>query len=448
VDEHTGSGTSEENLRELANSISHELGHLVGLEHKDGSADTILGKLGTYGSDKDFSNLARDKAVEALPPCEGYSAAASGMTVRKGKVGNTDQYGTSAPGVLTGVADTDAAILMREARRLLETHITHEPFFEHALADIAQTDPVDGAFTDTPLAVGTSPTFSVDTGATGVTGAFAGGRIDIEVLNVADVLGGADDLKLFVEGLEFEGAFDGLDQRLVEPEFAGYAIGQRVTFDLEEYLTISQIETVLADGIVDVTLEVEGATPFIAVDSVLVTVTDRGPDAIRGCGNGTVNLALGRRADVLFLNGTSGGELRTVAVTGGETVWGAILRPPAGGLGKYVLHMNAGVPADSGVTELPASIGTSCFPMLLPTAMPLSVWNNIGKTHLVGSSNYFGDPIPNPGRAPDIFLFLSDGDATNLPVGTTVTIQGVIFDPGTYSPKGVSSTNGVILTVQ
>ena len=448
VDEHTTSGTPEENLRELANSISHELGHLVGLEHNDGIEDSILGRLNTYGIDKNMSLAARDKAVEVLPPCEGFSALASGMTARRGKVGDTDQYGTSEPVAVGGVdPDADAIILLREARVFLENHITHEAQFEHKLVDVFQSG-TDDPSTDIPLPTGTSPTFSVDTGSTGVTGAFAAGRIDIEIMNVADVLGGADDLKLFVEGIEFEGAFDGLDQRLTAPEFAGYAIGQRVSFDLEEYLTIPQIETILADDIVDVTLEVEGDTPFVVVDSVVVIITDKGPDAIRGCGNGTINLAAGRRADVLFVNGTAGAELRTVAVGAGDSIWGALLLPPAGGVGKFVLHMNSGLPTDADVIELPASIGTSCFPMLLPTAMPLSVWNNIGKTHLVGASNYFSSPISNPGKAPEIFLFQAAGDPTNLPVGTTVTIQGVIFDPATYSPKGVSATNGVILEVR
>lgn len=447
VGPHNQSVDPDENLNELANSISHELAHMVGLEHRDGKSNSLLGSLDSYGTDKGFTDSARDKVTELLPPCEGYSGVASGLRVRDAKIGDSDQYGTSELGTITGMPDEDAEAIFNEARRLFETHVTHDPRFEFKLADVSQSDPEDGLLTDIELAEGTSALFSLDLMTGGIDGSYVSGRIDIDVTNVADVLGGPDDLELWVEGMEFEGAFDGMDQRIAEPEFAGYAFGERVTFDLHDYLNIAEIETVLADGVIDVTIEVEGDTPFIVVDAISAIVSDKGPDAVRTCGYGTVNLAAGRRTDVLFLNGTTGGELSTVAASAGETIWGGILLPPAGGIGKFVLHMNSGEPQESDVTELPASIGTSCFPMLLPTATPLSVWNNIGKTHLVGSSNYFSSPISNPGRAPDVFLMLSGGDTTNLPVGTTVTIQGVIFDPATHSTKGVSATNGVIVRV-
>ena len=448
VGEHDRSGAPEENLAELANSVSHELAHMVGIEHRDGNSDSIMGELESYGSNKQFSNTSRDKIVEVLPPCEGTSGTTSGLTSRNASIGDDDQYGTSEIGTLTGVPEEDAAAIFRRARSLLVTHITHDASFEYPLADITSSDPGDGAFTDVPLTNGTTATYSLDLTSSGITGAYVSGRIDIDVLNVADVLGGPDDLRLFVDGIEFLGAFDGVDQRLSDPDFAGYARSDRITFDLEDYLNLADIEAVLADGVLDVTLEVEGDTPFIAVDTIQAVVTDRGPDSIRACGNGTVNLAAGKRTDVLYLNGTSGDELRTVTAASGETVWASLLLPPAGGPGKYVLHMNTGMPESAGVTELPADIGTTCFPMLLPTATPVSVWNNIGKTNLVGSSNYFGAPIGAPERAPAIYLLLDGGDPTNLPVGTTVTIQGVIFDPATLSNKGVSATNGLILEIQ
>jgi hypothetical protein len=99
------------------------------------------------------------------------------------------------------------------------------------------------------------------------------------------------------------------------------------------------------------------------------------------------------------------------------------------------------------VTQLPASVGTVCFPFLSPAATPVSVWNNLGKANLVGDSNYFGTPIANPAKAPAVFLYLPAGDTTNLPMGTSVTLQGIIIDPGSLSSKGGSATNAVIVTV-
>jgi hypothetical protein len=101
------------------------------------------------------------------------------------------------------------------------------------------------------------------------------------------------------------------------------------------------------------------------------------------------------------------------------------------------------------MTPLPFDIGHACFQMLIPQgAAPAAVWNGMGKEDQLGASRYFdGASIPNPGRAPDIFLFLPAGDPTYLPAGTTVTFQGLIVDFNSSSSKGVSTTNAVVLTV-
>jgi hypothetical protein len=163
------------------------------------------------------------------------------------------------------------------------------------------------------------------------------------------------------------------------------------------------------------------------------------------CRPGTVNLAQGAVADVLFLNGSTGGVDRTVEVDTAEQafLWGSMLLPPAGSNGKYVVHANLGAPTGATIRVLPADVGTSCFPFLVTEgAAPVIIANKLGKEHLVGSSEFFGSPKSDPPRAPAVFLQVVFPEA-ELPPGTTITFQGVTVDLGSVSNKSVSSTNAV-----
>jgi len=167
------------------------------------------------------------------------------------------------------------------------------------------------------------------------------------------------------------------------------------------------------------------------------------------CAVGTVNGGAGDAVNVLFVNGRFGGANRTVEVEDGETVFAYLLKPPMGGNGKYVVHADLGRPNPTTLTPLPASVGTTCFPFLLTAgAEPVAIWNGLGKTNVVGESDYFGTPITNPLPAPSVFLELPTGDPVNLPAGTVLTLQGIVIDPGSASPKGGSATNAVILRIQ
>jgi hypothetical protein len=167
------------------------------------------------------------------------------------------------------------------------------------------------------------------------------------------------------------------------------------------------------------------------------------------CLKGSVNAALGDIRDVLFVNGSTGGGGRIVTANAGELLWASMFPAPGGGNGKFVVHADLGEPTAGTQTALPAGVGTVCFPFLLPAgADPDAVWNNIGKIDQVGASQYFdGSSIPDPLRAPSIFLLLFDGDVVNLPAGTSVTFQGIVVDPQSTSSKGASATNAVILRV-
>ena len=153
--------------------------------------------------------------------------------------------------------------------------------------------------------------------------------------------------------------------------------------------------------------------------------------------------------DILYVNGRTGGPNRLVSVDEGEALWCAILEPPAGGPGKYVVHFNTGTPDFTTLVFNQRDIGTSCFNFILPTGgTPVAVYNQIGKEATIGASSYFdGSPIPNPPRASTVFLTLFDGDVTNLPAGTTLTVQAIMLDPGAVSSKGASVSNSVVLTI-
>lgn len=168
------------------------------------------------------------------------------------------------------------------------------------------------------------------------------------------------------------------------------------------------------------------------------------------CVSGSVNSAEGPIADVLYVNGSTGPDGGRVVVEEGALIWGAMLPPPGGGPGKYVVHANLGVPSESTVTVLPASIGTFCFELLLSQgATPAAIWNNIGKETQVGASRYFdGSPVADPDPAPSVFVRLFGGDPANLPAGSRVTFQGVLVDPGSASAKGASATNAVVLVIE
>lgn len=165
---------------------------------------------------------------------------------------------------------------------------------------------------------------------------------------------------------------------------------------------------------------------------------------LESCLDSSVNAGGGDTADVLYIQGSTGRGARSVQISQDDVLVVAMLRPPAGGSGRFALHADKGAPGllvpD---TVLPYKIGTVCFPFLLNKgASPVIVASNLGTTEVLGASNYFGTPTPDPDRATTFF-----GYAEPLPVGTVLTFQGIIVDPATLSTKGLSATNGIVVTV-
>ena len=75
---------------------------------------------------------------------------------------------------------------------------------------------------------------------------------------------------------------------------------------------------------------------------------------------------------------------------------------------------------------------------------------NIGKTNLLGVSNYFGVPVPDPSRSPTFINSLTQAsiDTANLPVGSLWTVQGVALNGAASSLLGASLTNAVVFQLQ
>ncbi len=154
--------------------------------------------------------------------------------------------------------------------------------------------------------------------------------------------------------------------------------------------------------------------------------------------------------NTLEVNGDNGlGSGNTVIVDDAGPIVFSIDKPAAGGNGKFFVHMNVGAPSVDTLDSLPANLGDSCFTYILNRgAAFVANWNSLGKVDKIGDNVYFGTPGVSPGRAPQTFLNLPSGDVTNLPMGSTFTIQGVIINPASSSPKGVSQTNAIVVEVQ
>ena len=211
--------------------------------------------------------------------------------------------------------------------------------------------------------------------------------------------------------------------------------------------SVARLGDVDADAFSDIAIGAPLADPSAGADAGEVLVFSGDP--VKHCNQGEVNLAAGEISDVLFLNGTAGGVERKLTISEGDRIWAAIIRPPAGGNGRYVVHANEQTADFNTVTVLPRAIGSSCFDFVIPFgATPVAVWNTLGKEDKVGDDMYFdGSPLPDPPPASAVFFKRTQGDPVNLPAGTVLTFQALIIDPGTGSITGASLSNAVVLVI-
>lgn len=197
-------------------------------------------------------------------------------------------------------------------------------------------------------------------------------------------------------------------------------------------------------GAIRIRRSYRGQNPRAFATTLLVSVD---PNEPLECYRGNVNLGATPLTDVLFVNGSVGDTTRRVPVTDGQPIVATVSLPPSGGNGRFVIHGILGRASETGVTPLPRGIGNTCFPLLLSQgATPVIIANSAGQPGLVGASQFFGTPTPNPTRAPSTILQRTSDP--NLPPGTVVSLQGAIYDPGSSSSRGVSVTNLVTMVVQ
>lgn len=205
--------------------------------------------------------------------------------------------------------------------------------------------------------------------------------------------------------------------------FGWIILGDETTFPTAKQIASRENPTVANRPTLDITYITESVLEYC-----------QGPDGV----------------DTLEVNGDNGlGSGNTVIVNEAGPIVFSIDKPAAGGNGKFFVHMNVGAPSVNSLDTLPANLGDSCFTYILNRgAAFVANWNSLGKVDKIGDNIYFGVPGVNPGRAPQTFLNLPGGDATNMPMGSTFTIQGVIINPASSSPKGVSQTNAIVIEVQ
>jgi hypothetical protein len=160
------------------------------------------------------------------------------------------------------------------------------------------------------------------------------------------------------------------------------------------------------------------------------------------CASGNVNGGTVGPMNVLFVNGSMGGSDRTVEVASDQLVALTIIKPIAGGSGRFVVHADEGRIGSTISTFLPANVGATCFPFLLEDgAAPVIVANNLGREPRVGESQFFGLPVADPEPATTTVFY------GTLPVGLELTFQGLIIDPGAINSMGGSVTNALVVRI-
>ncbi|MFN7020566.1 MAG: GC-type dockerin domain-anchored protein [Phycisphaerales bacterium] len=260
-----GGLTAEQRKAELINTISHELGHLCGLTHADGTAADCMD--GAYdGTDKGFNDTCKNKLKAALAP-----KAPVAPSQRSAQSGDQDQGGKSKPVPSGSTApDERAKDAVKGLRRALVPHMADEiilPVFEPTFVD-----PTDPPGMDVPLPIGAVLEVPIQLEELGLRSTLHGAFLEIDIMNLADV-DGDPGTRLFIDDFEVPGAFDGIDQRIFSVP-GDYARLERVTFFLDDIFPRPILDSMFADGRLDLRFVIGGATRAVIVDSVFLYVSD------------------------------------------------------------------------------------------------------------------------------------------------------------------------------
>ncbi len=277
------------------------------------------------------------------------------------------------------------------------------------------------------------------------------------------------------DGAAYGFTFDGsswTEQQKISPDTADVFLGSAVAIDGDVAIISAPSEYVngvgigalnffrFEDGLWSATQEVfpsvlepEGFGEVVAFDGDLVITgalraEDGGNNSgaayvlARSCLEGTVNEAYDTRFDILYVQGITGGADRTVEVNDESLIEITLLKPPAGGSGRFVLHANEGARSLATRTLLPFDVGIGCFPFLAQQgATPVIVANNLGRESKLFASHLFGTPTEDPPNATTQLYVPA------LPLGTELTLQAIVTDNGATSVKQASVSNAVMLHV-
>lgn len=167
------------------------------------------------------------------------------------------------------------------------------------------------------------------------------------------------------------------------------------------------------------------------------------------CGTGAVNAGCGDPADVLRVNGSTGGPTRTVHLSPDSSFAITLAEPPSragdGMPTELCAYAWVGVPGIGDVVTLPRGFGPMCFgPLVLATREPTAVWNSIGLESTLGEDTAPGPPpvIPDSGVA----------TLRSIPGGLgrvlTVTLQAIVRDTCSLGSTPLSVTNAVVVRVE
>jgi hypothetical protein len=153
-------------------------------------------------------------------------------------------------------------------------------------------------------------------------------------------------------------------------------------------------------------------------------------------------------SDVLWVNSSQGGPCGVVEISSLGPLSFFINNVP-GGTGKFVAHLNRGLPDATTITPLSGGLGDFCFPLFCPAnpAVHKGAWNTIGLFATIGYNAVNSDPClpPNgtpPPPAPSFFHLFTPVPAW-MPLGSEWTLQAVIQNPAASSSLLHSVTNAV-----
>lgn len=260
--------TSDQRRTELANTLSHELGHLFGLAHEDGTAASLMN--GNYnGTNKAFTTRSHRVLAGVLAPKMPVEPRR-----RDAKMGDSDAHGSGkGPAPDAGASlDEQATYAFKSFRSVLATPAADDVILPYD--EVYATDPADGLYTDQLLPNGTIAEFPLTLDQAGLELPLYSAWIEMETMNIADTLGGLNDMKMFVDGLEVPGAFDGFDQRGTPDDPAGYAHSGSIRFFLDDYFDPATLNFMLADSTLNVSLQVNGESSGVSIDHVILSIVD------------------------------------------------------------------------------------------------------------------------------------------------------------------------------